>query len=303
MRYEFRDDYNSLVATVEVAFCVLIFESYGPLSDGHSPVLPLGVLQLAVVLLQVLGERGEVLAQEVLEGLLFLGADYLAGREAQAELLGGQFDLAGQQAGDVVPAVLAEADHHRHVGVRLPVGPDDALQLLVDQRQPLFVGEEANDGELGDEAQVGAQLAHVGRLVLLPGLKVLLPRLQQQRGELCVPLVEEGAQVDGAAHVGDLQLGLHDGAHGLADVLAEVQRAEVVGERVPLLLGERAQLLHEGRVLFEAGVQAAEEGLLGPTLLGVLVLAAELLPALIALPGLLVQLMSLLLFPAEETYK
>ena len=81
--------------------------------------------------------------------------------------------------------------------------------------------------------------------------------------------------------------------------LAEVERAKVGGERVALLLGERAQLLDERRVLLEAGVQAAEEGLLGAALLDVLVLAAELLPAVVALPGLLVQLVGLLLLPAR----
>lgn len=66
-----------------------------------------------------------------------------------------------------------------------------------------------------------------------------------------------------------------------------------------MLFSKRAQLLDKGSVLLKAGVQSAEEGLFGPTLLGVLVLATELLPALMALPGLLVQLMPLLLFPSE----
>lgn len=94
--------------------------------------------------------------------------------------------------------------------------------------------------------------------------------------------------MDGTADIRDLQLGLHDGAHGLTDVLAEVQRGKVIGERVSLLFGEGTQLFDEGSVLFKAGVQSAEEGLFRPTLLGVLVLAAELLSALMALPGLLV---------------
>lgn len=105
--------------------------------------------------------------------------------------------------------------------------------------------------------------------------------------------------MDSTADVRDLQLGLHDGAHRLADVLAEVQRRKVIGERIPLLFGERTQLLDKGSVLLKARVQSAEEGLFGSTLLGVLVLGAEFLPALMALPGLLVQLMPLLLLPAE----
>lgn len=189
----------------------------------HSPVLPLSVLQLPVVLLQVFGEGGEVFPQQVLEGLLLLRADYLAGREGQAELLSSQFHLTGHQTGNIIPTVLTEADYHRHMSVCLPVGPDNVLQLLVNKRKALFVCEEPNDGELGDKAQVCAQLAHVGRLVFLPCFKVLLPRLQQQRSELGVALVEERAEVDSTADVRDLQLGFHDGAHRLADVLAEVQ--------------------------------------------------------------------------------
>ena len=72
-----------------------------------------------------------------------------------------------------------------------------------------------------------------------------------------------------------------------------------MGERISLLFRERSQLLDKGSVLFKAGVQPAEEGLFGPAFVGVLVLAAELLPAMMALPGLLVQLMAFFLFPAE----
>lgn len=254
-----------------------------------------------MVFLQVLGEGGKVFSQKVLERLLLLHADDLTGWEGQVKLLGRQLDLAWNQTSDVVSAVLTEADDHRHVRVRLAVGSDDVLQLLVDEGQPFLVGEEADYGELRDEAQVRAQLAHVGRLVLLPRFEVLLPRQQQQRSEFGVALMEQRAQVHGAAHVGDLQLGLHHRAHSLTDVFAEVERGKIVGERVPLLLGERAQLLHESRVLLKAGVQPAEEGLFGPALVGVLVLAAEFLPAVVALPGLLVQLMPLFLFSADRT--
>ena len=176
-----------------------------------------------MVLLQVFGEGCEVLSQKVLEGLLLLCADYLARREGQAELLSRQFHLAGHQTGDVVPAVLAEADHHRHVSVRIPVGPNNILQLLVNERKAFFVCEEAHDGQLCNKAQVCAQFAHVGRFILLPRFEVFLPRLQQQRRKLRIPLVEEGAQMDSAADIRDLQLGLNNGAHGLADVLAEVE--------------------------------------------------------------------------------
>lgn len=104
--------------------------------------------------------------------------------------------------------------------------------------------------------------------------------------------------MNSTAHIGNLQLGFHDRAHGLADVLAEVQRVKVVGEQVSLLFGECAQLLHEGCVFFQTGIQAAEEGLFRSTLMGILVLAAEVFPALMALPGLLVQLVPLLFFSA-----
>lgn len=143
----------------------------------NSPVLPLGVLQLPMVFLQVFGEGSEVLPQKILERLLFLCADDLTRRKRKTKLLSGQFHLARNQTGDIVSTVLTEADDHRHVRVRLTVGADDVLQLLVNKRETFFVCEEAHDGKLSDEAQVCAELAHVRRLFFLPRLKVLLPRL------------------------------------------------------------------------------------------------------------------------------
>lgn len=63
------------------------------------------------------------------------------------------------------------------MSVSLPVSANDVLELLINEGKALFVCEDANDGELCDEPQVSAQLAHVGGLVLLPCLKVLLPCL------------------------------------------------------------------------------------------------------------------------------
>lgn len=269
-------------------------------SHKTSPVLPFDVLQFPVVPLQVLGQRGEIFLQQVLEGLLLLRADDLAGGKAQAELIRRALHLPGYQARDVVPTVPAEADDHGDVGVGLAVGVDDALQLLVDEGEALLVGEDADDGQLGDEAQVGPQLGDVGRLLFFPGFEVLLPDLEQRGGEVGVALVEEGAEVHGAVDVGDLQLGFHDGGHGLGDVLAEVEAVEVVGQGVPLLLGDGLQLLHKGRVLLQAGVQPAEEVLFRAAFRGVLVLASKLLPGLVALPSLLVQLVGLFFLSGKK---
>lgn len=77
-----------------------------------SPVLPLDVLQLPVVLLQVFSERCEVLSQKVLKRLLLLGADDLARRETQAKLLCSHFHFAWHQTSNIISTVLAEANHH-----------------------------------------------------------------------------------------------------------------------------------------------------------------------------------------------
>ncbi len=115
-----------------------------------------------MVFLQVFGQGGEIFSQQVLERLLFLRINDLTGREGQAELLHRVLDLPRHQPGDIVSAVLAEADDDGNVSVCFSVGADDVLQLLVDERQPFFIREQTHDGELGDEAQVGPQFAHVG---------------------------------------------------------------------------------------------------------------------------------------------
>ena len=65
------------------------------------------------------------------------------------------------------------------------------------------------------------------------------------------------------------------------------------------MLGEGAQLLDEGCVLFQAGVQPAEKGLFRSTLVNILVLTAQLLPGLVTFPGLLMQLVALLFLPVR----
>lgn len=150
----------------------------------------------------------------------------------------------------------------------------------------------AGADQLGEETQIHAQLA--GIVDLLGGLYIegLLPGLQELDIEVRVGAVQPGGQSHHSRHIRHLELRLGQGGADLRYVLAEIEGGQLLKQCLQLGGREELQLLHEGGVLLEIGVEAGEVLLSGQLEDGVLM--AQLALALNFVPQLLDELLQLL---------